>query len=112
MKLEQLREIASNKTKAQWVYEPERYSAKCVIGQQGDDRWIAHFLPEGNGEANAKFSVTMANHIDALLDVVEAVKSSLDGQHEWLETYCDAGAPDDCDHCVIVGALAKLEAVE
>ncbi len=35
--------------------------------------------------------------------VVEVVSASIDGT--WLETYCDVGSPDDCDHCVIVGAI-------
>lgn len=45
---------------------------------------------------------------EKLWAVADAVQSSLDGSHDWLETYCDVGAPDDCDHCVIVGAISDL----
>lgn len=39
----------------------------------------------------------------AALAVIEAVHANIAGN--WLETYCDVGAPDDCDHCVIVGTI-------
>jgi len=61
---EELLELAKKATQGEWFYETERYSARCLIGQKplGEDRWIAHFQPEFNGENNAQYAATACPH--------------------------------------------------
>lgn len=55
-------------TPGPWKYEPERYSARCVIGiKPRDDRWLAHFQPEMQGEENGQLVVLVINTLPDLL---------------------------------------------
>lgn len=110
MNLTKLREIAKARTQGKWRYEPERYSAKCVIGLHGDDRWIANCLPEWNGEFNGHFIVEMANHIDALLDVVGSVKALV--QAHYIDATCK-DCTGEVNHVEqLLENLERLEEIE
>jgi hypothetical protein len=62
-----------------WNYEAERYSAKCVIGNRpDDDRWIASFQPEFNGEDNAQFAVYARTALPKALKIIEELQKRLD----------------------------------
>lgn len=62
-----------------WKYEAERYSAKCVIGiKPYDDRWIANYQPEVNGENNALFSVFTRNHLSQFISIIRAQREALE----------------------------------
>lgn len=76
MKLIERLEQLDREATTQWKYEPERYSARCVVGHEIDDRWIAHFLPEWNGEANANLAVTTRNALPEIIAVLKAAKES------------------------------------
>lgn len=72
--LEELDQVEKAAT-PDWVYEPERYSALCVVGiKPRDDRWLAHFQPEMNGGRNGQCAVASRNSLRALLDIAFAAR--------------------------------------
>jgi hypothetical protein len=94
-------EELEKKATLDWVYEDERYSAKCVIGNKPhDDRWIAGFQPEFNGEINARLAVALRNAFPALAAVIRVQKEALaklalnsadpDCYHSYEACSCDA----------------------
>jgi hypothetical protein len=65
---------------------------------------------EGVSEAWRETALRLVSEVLALraeLALANAVCESTDlaMQDGPMETYCDVGAPDDCDHCVIVNLL-------
>ena len=73
--LEELLEIAKSATPGPWNYEPERYSAMCVIGIKPiDDRWIAHCQPEFNGQQNGQFIATF--NPQTVIDLITQLKDA------------------------------------
>ena len=73
--LEELLEIAKSATPGPWNYEPERYSAMCVIGIKPiDDRWIAHCQPEFNGQQNGRFIATF--NPQTVIDLITQLKDA------------------------------------
>lgn len=73
--LEEMRKLEKSATAGPWEYEPERYSALCVIGiKPRDDRWLAHCQPMLNGEANGQLIVSSRNLLPLLLDLWQAIK--------------------------------------
>lgn len=108
--IKKLREIAGKRTKlGNWSHEPERYSAKNVIGiKPFDDRWIASCHPEFNGHNNAEFIAYAANYFDRMLDIAESVKEFEDifNEDEWPDAHLRA-----C-WLPVGNALAKLKEQE
>lgn len=114
--LDELLALEKEATK-NWVYEGERYSALCVIGNKPhDDRWIAHFQPAFNGEANGQFAVAIRNAAPILIEVARAAKACLDAQYavEMVEYFEEAVAREkaaDDARDALREALDRLEGV-
>lgn len=71
---------------------------------------MAGMLLDQNRALEAELEVIKAKvsyqQFERLKAVADAVAASM--PNGWpVETYCDVGAPDDCDHCVIVNALRE-----
>lgn len=103
MKLEKLREIASKRTKGRVkrIHQTVQWMNDCHLCT------MAHGTDE-----DAKAIVMMINHIDALLDVVEAAK----GIQSYLPSGDGFGAGKYSEHNMrakdLHKALERLEAVE
>lgn len=70
-------------TPGPWNHEQERYSAKNVIGVKPRyDQWIAHCLPEFNGDDNADL-------IAAYRDMAPRLAKALEVAVKVLDEYAD-----------------------
>ncbi len=97
MKLSELRELASRRTRGEWRFGVLPHPSGLLR-----HFWIAltnQHLGECKKTDDGMFIEAMANNIDKLLDVVEAAKFAMDG----LETAED-------DHPELYRTLAALEA--
>ena len=102
--LEELLEIAKSATPGPWNYEPERYSAMCVIGIKPiDDRWIAHCQPEFNGQQNGQFIATF--NPQTVIDLITQLKDA-QGEIDWRK---DNYYKLDDVNCKLNERIVKLE---
>jgi len=104
--LAKLREIASNRTPGRFTAHYEgnflhRISTVKIVNKHGIPTAIEMMTPI---EEDAIFITAMANHISALLDVVEAAKVLLSS--------CCEDSRDLHGMLELEDALAKLESVE
>ncbi len=77
--LEEMEKRAEAATPGPWTFEDERYSAKCVVGlKPRDDRWVAHFQPELNGQNNGRFSAHARTDMPRLIAEVKRLQKELD----------------------------------
>ena len=108
MNLTKLREIASKRTQTSWKPAIGRYADPVVFFGRGPTHGF-HEEKENSARLDAEFIAAIANHIDALLDVVEAAQRQVNGS--WLH-YCGNSVSCFCEHRDLNKALAKLEAIE
>lgn len=85
--LSEFKRLAGERTAGgRWKYECERYSAKDIVGIDNDDRWIAHFQPEFNGQANAKFAAYCGTHADAIIERIEKLEKVAEAAKAFSKT--------------------------
>lgn len=102
MKIEELREIAKARTQGEWrsydIYGGEDYGE--LFGPKSSTSDRIYF----GSMTDPKFIATVANHIDALLDLWEAAESIK--RREEIGGYGHEGVQE------LLEALERLEAVE
>lgn len=96
MKLSELKAIAEARTEGEWVFRAPDLVFDGWVVDQKDGPFVCE---TGQFKYDAEFIATMANHADALLEVVEAVKTALE-------------LHGDCTQCRFREVLAKLESVK
>lgn len=100
MTLTELRKLADARTKGEWRHSQNEDGGHWVDSNAG--RWGNICETLADDATDATFIAATGNHIDALLDVVEAAREFHD-----RKTY-----PGECSGCPLSMALAKLEAIK
>lgn len=100
-KLEQLRALLKAATPGPWRYSKPyvRYGQRHIICEVRGQGTVADY------DKNALLIAAAVNALPHLLDVAEAAQRAVHADYR-----CDIGDAENCDHCVVQQALAKLEA--